>query len=69
MCIRDRSGSYIIDPDGPGNAPPFTAYCDFATGNLLEQNSMESLKLHIYAFANILQISCVYTFRFNSCES
>ena len=39
-----ESGNYIIDPDGPGNAAPFTAYCDFATGNLLEQ--MESLKLH-----------------------
>ena len=42
-----ESGSYIIDPDGPGNAPPFTAYCDFTTGNLLKQNLMESLKLHI----------------------
>ena len=41
-----ESGNYIIDPDGPGNAAPFTAYCDFATGNLLEQ--MESLKLHIH---------------------
>ena len=41
-----ESGSYIIDPDGPGNAPPFTAYCDFATGNLLEENLMESLKLN-----------------------
>ena len=40
-----ESGSYIIDPDGPGNAPPFAAYCDFATGNLVEQ--IESLKLHI----------------------
>ena len=40
-----ESGSYIIDPDGPGNAPPFAAYCDFATGNLLEQ--IESLTLHI----------------------
>ena len=42
-----ESGSYIIDPDGPGNAPPLTAYCDFATGNLLEENLMESLKQHI----------------------
>ena len=32
-----ESGSYIIDPDGPGNAPPFAAYCDFATGNFLEK--------------------------------
>ena len=61
-----ESGSYIIDPDGPGNAPPFTAYCDFTTGNLLKQNLMESLKLN--AFANVLYVRYIQTFRLNSCE-
>ena len=47
-----ESGSYIIDPDGPGNAPPFTAYCDFATGNLLEQDFWS----HISQYQMLLQI-------------
>ena len=27
-----ESGMYPIDPDGPGNSPPFTVYCDFQKG-------------------------------------
>ena len=23
------SGNYVVDPDGPGKYPPFTAHCDF----------------------------------------
>ncbi|RDD36937.1 Fibrillin-2, partial [Trichoplax sp. H2] len=30
---KSITGSYIIDPDGPGGAQPFTAYCDFNTEN------------------------------------
>ena len=61
-----ESGSYIIDPDGPGYAPPFTAYCDFATGNLAEQNLLKSLKLKVNQlkpFTNILQIRNAQIFR------